>query len=415
MEDRKVRSDGKFVLVAITMLVNVANYGLNLLLARCLGPAFFAEANLIATIVLIFSFIAVGVQLTVAKVVADAQQKYLYSLRLDLIKATKVAVVSLCVFAYPLFLFLNLSSVWLLVVLFCGLPFYLLMCFDRGQYQGKAQFATLGYTFLCEMLIRLVCTIGLVWLLPSTFASLSVVFGFVASFIVTQYVFKINAEGVRRDSSDIKSIYTFLKIITVYELSQILINNADIVLVNHLFEQKAAGLYAALAILGKAVFFATGIVVTVLFPKVIERRRLGLNHQVLFYKSLLIVFGLGMSMVLGSVVAGNQVVLLAFGTEYGSMGPYLWQYALLTCLFSCSNVFVYYHMTLHSYAPVFISVIAGLIQVGLVLVLGHSFAAVLGLQLLVMFVLFAVLVVYHIVVTTGILNQKIRVPIGARI
>lgn len=269
------------------------------------------------------------------------------------------------------------------------------MCFDRGQFQGREQFTSLGYTFLVEMLIRFSLTIGLAFLLPLAFSSYAFAIGFLGSFLVTHHLFKQGISKSKGNEENLKPIYLFLKVVTLYEFGQILINNADVILVNHLFSDVEAGLYASLAILGKTVFFATGIVVTILFPKVVNRQRQGLNHSGLFWKSFSIVFFIGFSMVLGSAVLGEQVILMAFGEAYVSMADYLWLYALLTCLFSCSNVFVYYYMTLDSYLPVIISILAGLLQVGLFLVFGSSIANVLAIQVYVMTALLLVLFSYY--------------------
>jgi len=64
-----------FFLFIATLIVNAANYGLNLILGRVLGPELYAEANMIATLVMILSFIAMGLQLTVAKLYAEGQEK----------------------------------------------------------------------------------------------------------------------------------------------------------------------------------------------------------------------------------------------------------------------------------------------------------------------------------------------------
>ena len=62
--------EGGFLFIS-TLIVNIGNYGLNLILGRFLGPEEFAAANILTTIVLILSFIALGFQLATAKFVAS--------------------------------------------------------------------------------------------------------------------------------------------------------------------------------------------------------------------------------------------------------------------------------------------------------------------------------------------------------
>ena len=64
--------DAGFLLIA-NLVVNIGNYGLNIILGRWLGPEGFADANLLATLVMLLSFIAMGLQLVIAKYSAQYQ------------------------------------------------------------------------------------------------------------------------------------------------------------------------------------------------------------------------------------------------------------------------------------------------------------------------------------------------------
>ena len=72
----------------------------------------------------------------------------------------------------------------------------------------------------------------------------------------------------------------------VAQLGQILINNSDVLIVRHFFPAEAAGYYAALALTGRIVFFATWSVVTAMFPIVAQRHRRGEAHRSLLFVSL---------------------------------------------------------------------------------------------------------------------------------
>ena len=49
-----------------------------------------------------------------------------------------------------------------------------------------------------------------------------------------------------------------------YELTQIIINNSDILLVKHYFDMLDAGLYASLALIGRVVYFVAWMFVMLL-------------------------------------------------------------------------------------------------------------------------------------------------------
>lgn len=374
---------GLFLFIA-TLLVNVLNYALNIFLARWLGPVGFSEANIIATLVLGLSFAAMGLQLTAAKLVAEDKMD-VYKLLLNKIRIFSVGVSGVLILAAPLIAsYLKFESVWPLVILFSGIPFYFLMSIGRGKLQGKTRFANLGWTYVVEGLSRTVVTLGLLLVVTKGPMSTVVVScGFLVSFFVTWLWTKRNVKNILPAKS-LSGAGQFLFIMAIYELSQVLINNSDVVLVKHFFSPEEAGLYASLALLGKAVFFATWAVVTILFPKVIEQERLGLPHIDLFYKSLFIVAGIGLCMVLGSYFFGDIVLGLAFGPVYSEMADGLWVYALLTCCFACANVFVYYNLSLERYWPVFISIGIGIAQIFFINLYHESLREVIMVQLYMM-------------------------------
>ena len=79
----------------------------------------------------------------------------------------------------------------------------------------------------------------------------------------------------------------------VFFAGQVLINNCDIVLVKHFFPPTAAGLYAAVALVGRVVFAFSSAVINTMFPLMAgsrsEQRK---GHSVLVI-SLLLVLGIG--------------------------------------------------------------------------------------------------------------------------
>ena len=386
-----------FFLFVATLFVNVLNYGLNIFLARWLGPVGFSEANLIATLVMGLSFAAMGLQLTAAKLVAEKNMN-VYVLLYDRVKAASIGLAILLILATPFVSsYLQFDSVYPLVILFTGIPFYFLMSISRGKMQGNKRFSKLGWTYFAEGLVRCTVTLGLLLFFSDHYFSTGVVsIGFLLSFVVTWAWGKGKIQDVI-PAKRLGASTHFLMIMALYELSQVLINNSDIILVKHHFSAEEAGLYASLALLGKAVFFATWVVVTVLFPKVIEKERLGLPHLDMFYKALAIVSLTGGAMVLGSYLWGDIVLSLAFGSVYSEMADGLWVYALLTTCFACANVFVYYNLSLERYWPVCIALGIGIIQIVFINLFHSSISEVIKVQLFMMSFFLLMMFVYQFV------------------
>ena len=400
-------SDAGF-LFASTIIVNAGNYAINLLLGRFLGPEQFAEASILATSVLILSFVAVGFQLTTAKYTASfhadqetSKTNALYALFSKRAYHIGIFLTGLIIiFSQSLRAFLNFESAWPLIIIALSIPLYFHLSVSRGLLQGEQIFRKLAYTYIIEMIVRLFFTIILVYFAIThlgMYSSEAISIAFLLSFVCTYFFSKQTRLQSKKllDQSEMATILKFVGVIGIYELSQILINNSDIILVKHFFENIEAGQYAAIALIGRVVFFATWTVVTLLFPKVIEMEKKGEDHSKLFWSSLSIVALVGIGILMACLFFDELIITILFGDAYVSVSPLLWQYALATTLFASANVFAYYHMSLNNYLPVGISIIAGIVQIILISIFHDSLITVIQMQILVMTVLLLCMISYH--------------------
>jgi O-antigen/teichoic acid export membrane protein len=396
-------------LFASTVVVNAGNYAINLVLGRLLGPERFAEASVIATGVLMLSFLAVGIQLTAAKFSAgyfasgESDKMALFNrwfsdsvFRVSFIVAVILAVLSPFIQS-----FLQFRSFVPILIIAIGIPFYFNLSFKRGVVQGLDQVKRLASTYIMEMILRFVFTFGFIFLAlyyADYLSSEAVSLGFFFSFLAAVR-FKIplaDKNKVRSVLTDHrKEIFQFIGVILIYELSQILINNSDVILAKHYFADKDAGLYGALALIGRVVFFGTWTIVTLLFPKVIHREKQGLPHLFLFWQSFAITMGFGLLVILACYILPETIVFVLFGEDYLSIAPLLWMYAIATTLFACANVFAYYYMSLDRYVPVVFSVIAGIIQVIGIVFYHDTLLQIIMVQIVIMFTLLVFMMLFQ--------------------
>jgi O-antigen/teichoic acid export membrane protein len=104
--------------------------------------------------------------------------------------------------------------------------------------------------------------------------------------------------------------------------------SADVLLVKHFFPVRAAGEYAAVAAVGRAIFWGATGVAAVLFPKVVFRTTQGRSGSPLVVASLLLV-AIGGFVALALLSATSRWLLTAFaGGAYKGGATYLAWYAL---------------------------------------------------------------------------------------
>lgn len=404
-----LHNDATFLFIS-TIIVNAGNYAINLVLGRVLGPAEFAEASIITTGVLMLSFMAVGLQLTAAKYsagyFAEQNAEKLSSFSFWIYKKGRVLGLVLLALilmsAQVLMKFFHFDSSWPFIIVAIGIPGYLMMSAARGWMQGTDHFKPLAFTYIIEMVARLLLTflcIFLVYRLGLDRTTEAVSIGFLGAFVLSYlYAHKKIQFGTPSafHSDKLSGLRSFIVVIIIYEFSQILINNSDILLVKHYFNNVDAGIYAALALIGRVVFFATWTIVTLLFPKVIQLEKQGKDHSHLFWSSLGIVVGIGLIIIAGCYLFDQLIITILFGDAYLDAAPLLWKYASATTLFASANVFVYYYMSLDRYVPVALSVIAGITQIFSILFFHQSMQMVIYVQILVMACLLVSMMIYHL-------------------
>lgn len=400
--NKSLVTDGSILLIS-TLLVNAGNYAINLLLGRWLGPADFSEVSLLVTFLLMVSFFALAFQLTTAKFTATNEALKPPRSSFGIVNLlNKKAAKEGIILSLGLILILSVSkeyfhldSIIPFVIFAISMPFYLLMSINRGYLQGKLSYKHLAITYQSEMWVRLIFTILLVYFgLRVNGVALALLASLLATWYISRYLIKTE---ISTEPIDQKAILNFFKMVLIYEFSQILINNSDIVLVKHFFEPTEAGLYAALALVGRIVYFGTWTIVTLLFPMVIKLEKEGKNSLPIFFGGLGVVMAIASIITLVCYLFPDLMMNILFGSKYLSVSPLLWKYAVATSLFAGSNVFVYYHMSLDRHLPIYLSIAFGLFQIIGLYFFHESFEQVIKIQIILMSLLMALMIIYQVV------------------
>ena len=376
------------------LVVNGGNYLYNLILGRMLGPTAFADAALLITLLLVLSFVGMTFQLVTTKfnILFSGEQWIAFENYMQ-----KYAVIFGFAIGALLFFFsqdlqqlFNTQSSTMFKVFAVGIPLYFVMSVKRGKFQGKQDYAGLSVTYQSEMWSRLLITLALLLFVPMNPAFLVAV-GIVLSFVfglVPVRFKKISFSASKvLTSENKKKVTTFILLTAGYELTQIIINNSDVLLVKHYFNSLDAGLYASLALIGRVVYFVAWMFVMLLLPAVIEKRKEGKRTAPILFKYVGYISLLSVVIVAACYIFPETIISLMFGDAYLAMSSLLWQYALATSLFAISNIFAYYFLSLDYYVPVILSGVLGLSQIGLIVFFHSSLAMIVQLQIIVMLAL----------------------------
>lgn len=396
---KKLASEHWFMLSAL--IVNAGNYAYNLILGRILGPQQFADTAVLITLLLVLSFVAMTFQLATAKFSVLFEAKVFSNFLSSMYKYAFIVGIllglSIVVFSKSLQTIFNTQTNTMFALFGIGVPLYFIMSVNRGVLQGKNRFTKLAFTYQTEMLSRLLLTLMLLFFLKKE-SSFLVALGILASLLFGIFPLakeKINLKKITPfTKAHRQHIKRFFLLTAFYELSQIVINNSDILLVKHYFEAYDAGLYASLALIGRVIYFVAWMFVMILLPKVVALNKEGKPTKPVLSKYVIFIGLLALSIILVCYFFPTIVVQLLFGNAYLSIAPLLWKYAIATSLFAISNIFAYYFLSLDAYVPVILSALLGIGQVTLIYLFHSSLPQVVLMQIYAMSILLTLQLIY---------------------
>ena len=370
------------------VFVNAGNYLYNLILGRWLGPEVFSNVALLVTLLLMLSFLAMTLQLLSAKFIIELPREKINSFKNKLFKLSfgvGTLLSLLCIiFSENVDKLFNLNNLYAIYIFAFGIPIYFIMSISRGLHQGKEEFPKLSQSYIMEMLGRVIVTfslIGFTNISPTIAVAIGILVSFLIGLFPNQFKFKKLKTSLKINTTDQKTIMKYLVITLLYECTQIIINNSDILIVKHYFNDIDSGLYASLALIGRVVYFITWMLIMIFLPKVIKARKQGYDHQGILLKYLQYIIFITISLVVICFLFPETIINLLFGKHYLSMSPLLCNYAIATSLFALGNLFVYYFLSLSQYKPVIIAVLFGLAQLVLLILFHSTLETVVHIQI----------------------------------
>ncbi|MHB9118252.1 MAG: oligosaccharide flippase family protein [Burkholderiales bacterium] len=104
--------------------------------------------------------------------------------------------------------------------------------------------------------------------------------------------------------------------VLIANLSFAVMTQLDIILVNHYYNTHQAGVYAAAAILGKAVMYLPGAIAIAMFPMVAENESRALGSAHLFFNAMALTAGLSGAGALFYFLFADNIMTLFYGQKY---------------------------------------------------------------------------------------------------
>ncbi|HLI63737.1 MAG TPA: hypothetical protein VKV05_10075 [Terriglobales bacterium] len=342
--------NGSIILLIGSVVVSLANFGYNIGVARLLGPSDFSHAAAAVTILMLISAITLAFQLMCTKLIAKAEsQQNKASIYQSLMKRAWSIGFALGVLmllaSSVLTSYLRLSTPWIIILLAVGLTIYVPLGVKRGGLQGTCRFRGLAWNMGAEAVTKF---LGAIVLIELGFGVLGAVAAISAS-VIAAFCLPDKARELRgpavagRPAPDGEARQAI-----VFFVGQVVISNIDILMVKHFFQPDVAGLYAAIALVGRLLYFGAWSVVSAMFPVSAETKKENVSGSLLAIPLLLVT---GMSAVFVLVLAAFPRVVFQslfgshFPTNVGSLNWLLSMNAAATGVYAIAVVLITYEMS----------------------------------------------------------------------
>ncbi len=343
---------GSFVLLSGSGLATAINLIYNIAVARYLGPKGFGDATAVYTLLTLLSAVTLSFQLISAKIVAQQQTpegKYAgyRGFHRSAWGCGILAALLLLLFQKQISDYLNLADPLLIVLLAIGIAFYVPLGSRRGYLQGTYGFRRLATSLVLEGAVRLggsllliLAGLGVRGVIAANSAAVAVAYFAIVPEVAARIPNPLRLGRAVRETLQAMAFFA----------GQVLINNCDIVLVKHFFLPEAAGIYAAVAMVGRVIFSFSQAVVNSMFPLVAGTREEDRKDLTVIATSLLLVLSIGSALALGLRLAPAGIWTAFFGAKFAIAGEYglpylLALYAITTVIYSLSAVIITYEMS----------------------------------------------------------------------
>jgi O-antigen/teichoic acid export membrane protein len=343
---------GSVVLLSGSGMTIATNLLYNIVVAQFLGPRGFGQATVVYTLLILLSAVMLALQIVSSKVVAqqptpEGKAAVYRAFHHTAWGLGLTVALALYLFRGQISDYLNLPDPALVALLAIGAAFYIPLGPRRGYAQGTFAFRSLATNLVIEGAVRLV---GSYLLIVSGFGVRGVIAANAAAVAAAYFVLPPKLVGRIPNPLNFRYAFRETAQATVFYAGQMLIGNCGIVMVNHFFAAREAGIYAAVAMVGRVIFTMTSAVVNTTFPLVAGTSHENRRDLRVIATSLLLVLGSGAGLALALCAAPDWVWTHLFGTGFRVEGRYglsylLALYALAIVIYSLSAVIITFEMS----------------------------------------------------------------------
>ncbi len=263
--------------------------------------------------------------------------------------------------------FLNLNSPQGVIILGFIFIIEFVTPLNLGTIQGLESFGWFSTMTFLSAFLRLTFSIGFVLLgMGVNGVILGIVVSAVLAYLISFLPLVKVIRGPRAATGSLRGLWSYSALALIAAGGIVALSTIDTVLARHFLNAHDAGLYAALATIGKIVLFVTSSVSTVMFPKVVALHKNGRPHTREALQAILTVLLLSVVAEIPFVLAPGLITRLMFGPAFAAFAVELAPYGLAMLLLAIGQVLMTYFLACGNRSFVIMILSACILQTGLI-------------------------------------------------
>src|SRR5581483_8361574 len=279
---------GSSIMLAGSFMGNILNYFFILVIGRNLLPSDYVIYSVLSSITILFAIFQSSFSTAFSKFSAKYSAKNdKDGLTAIFFSGLKIIAIFSAVLLFLLIVTINFASSFLhihylsyLMFAYIGIIFLISSSLPFGILQGELKFIPLAIFNFIGAFFKIIISVVLLFL---GFKLGGILFALMLSFFIPfAYLIIVVFNDIKTHTSKVVSETQYLTDFKKHSLQFFLatfgitfISTGDVILAKHYFDPVLAGQYAALSIMGKAIFYLTAPVYYVFFPLLAQKKEKG--------------------------------------------------------------------------------------------------------------------------------------------
>jgi O-antigen/teichoic acid export membrane protein len=335
---------GAIVAVA-TIVMNGAGYLYNVACIRYLGSSVYGDVAAILALSALVALPLGSVQIVLAREVAQVGEMG-QATRLLRRWTARACIGGIAIFTLGIALIspiqqaLSISSRAALAFGLVGIVFAIAAAVLYGVLQGALRFGALSVTYAVGGVSRPILVVPALLLGFGAAGAIAVnTVGGLVAIAIAAWALR-DLWSAETDASEPPHDTRQMAVMLVGSLAFASLTNSDILLAKYFLDDDAAGVYAAAALVGKAVLFLPAAVVTVLLPKAASRAAVGATSQRILFASAAVTLFLTLGATALLALVPESLLVRAFGGDFRESTALLGWFGLAMTAAALVNVYL---------------------------------------------------------------------------